>query len=231
MLFATNVRLRIERGGEALVSGRVLDRESGGPTASAPTGLSVRDLDGDGEPEVVLDLHRGGAHCCTVSRIHRLEPDGASYAASEYDWGNYGYELRDIEGDGVPEFVGVDDRFAYVFAPFAATSSPVRVWRLVRGGLSDVTSDQPELIRADARRWWRAYRSERRRPLARRADLRGILAAWQADKVQLGEAAHGWKVLRAARRRGELRGPEPWPSGRRYLTHVRTFLARKGYVR
>ena len=77
VLFATNVRLRVERAGRVLLAGRVRDRATGRPTASAPTGLAVRDLDGDGEPEVVLDLHTGGAHCCTLSRIHRLSDDGA----------------------------------------------------------------------------------------------------------------------------------------------------------
>ena len=34
-------------------------------------GVKVRDLDADGEPEVIADVFTGGAHCCVASEILR----------------------------------------------------------------------------------------------------------------------------------------------------------------
>jgi hypothetical protein len=42
--------------------------------------LKVRDLDGDGEPEVVVSLYSGGAHCCQIAYVVRFT--GSSYRAT-----------------------------------------------------------------------------------------------------------------------------------------------------
>ena len=39
--------------------------------------LKVADLDGDGEPEVLVDTFSGGAHCCLTTRVERW--DGTGY--------------------------------------------------------------------------------------------------------------------------------------------------------
>ena len=96
--------------------------------------------------------------------------------------------------------------------------------------MSEVTGEFRKLIRRDARQGWSAYVKERHQPAKGRGDLRGMLAAWQANKMRLGEAADGWSKLRKARKRGELRGPGPWPAGRRYLKELRRFLADTGYA-
>jgi hypothetical protein len=31
----------------------------------------VRDLDGDGEPEVLVDFYWGGVHCCFYTDVYR----------------------------------------------------------------------------------------------------------------------------------------------------------------
>ena len=62
--------------------------------------LQVVDLDADGEPEVLVDAYTGGAHCCALTEILRF--DGAAYAPAETTWGNFGYALKDLDGDGPP---------------------------------------------------------------------------------------------------------------------------------
>lgn len=109
----------------------------------------MRDLDGDGEPEVLLDLYTGGVHCCSNTLIFHL--DRGIYWPVDGWWGNYHYSLRDYDRDKRPELVTVDDRFAYAFAPFAVTVPPIRIWHFDRGRLIDVTREFPEVVFKDAR--------------------------------------------------------------------------------
>jgi hypothetical protein len=221
---AANVRLEIVRAGQPLVRGPVLDESSGDPTSDTPVGVTVVDLDGDAEPEVVVDLFSNGAHCCTYSRIYRLA--GTAYSVALHGWGNYGYALEDLNGDGLPELRSNDDRFAYAFTSYAGSVPAIQIWRYGAGVLTDVTREFPDVVRRDAVELWALYRKERKQP---GNDVRGILAAYQAEKYLLGEQDDGWARLRAARAAGDLRGFGPWPSGWRYLRAIRTFLVEAGY--
>jgi subtilisin-like proprotein convertase family protein len=222
-------RLRILRGGRRLLD-TAMPRPGcfGACPGWRPVGPPVvRDLDTDGEPEVIVDTYSGGAHCCTYSLLYRYT--GRRYARLVHGWGNSGYRLVDLDGDGRPELRSSDDRFAYAFASYAATLEPVQVWRYDRGGLIDVTRRFPALIRSDAASAWRLYLRERRR---RPREVRGILAAWLADQLLLGRGPAGWQALEEAYRRGELgRGQRlyGYPAGQRYLAALRAFLRRTGY--
>lgn len=195
------------------------------PASDEP--VHVRDLDRDGEPEVLLDLYSGGAHCCTFTFLYRYVPD-RGYVKLVHFWGNVGYRIGDLDRDGRPEFVSSDDRFAYVLTSYAAWVNPVQVWRYETGALVDVTRRYPGFVRRDASRLWRAYLATRRK----REDVRGILGAYLAEKVLLGEARDGWRRLREAVRRGDLSRPKVAgaPSGNAYLKALRKLLIENGYV-
>ena len=189
--------------------------------------VTVRDLDGDGEPEVLIDLYTGGAHCCFYTVILRY--DGGTYRGSVAFWGDPDYSLRDLDRDGRPELVTADDRFAYAFTFYAASVLPIRIVSYDHGTLTDVTSRFPSLVRAEAASLWAEYLKDRR---SRDDDLRGLLAAWLADEHRLGRADEGWKRIEAAYRRGELSAPrvDPlWPAGRKYVHALRAFLVDNGY--
>jgi hypothetical protein len=230
-LFARAVRITITRGDTVVLDRvRVRDAGTGMPTASAPSLVAVTDLDGDGEPEVLLDLYSGGAHCCWFTRIYHFGGAYTDYTWTEHGWGNYPYDLVDLDGDGLPEFSSADDRFAYAFAAYAFSIPPIQIWQYRSGLMSDVTRSYRTDIKRDARTWWRLYKKERRKSIEKRSDLRAILAAWAADKYQLGHKVQVWKTLKAARKRGELRGDAPWPKGRKYLRELRAFLVATGYA-
>jgi hypothetical protein len=214
---AEDVQVEILRDGVA-ASSESLD------VGDTPQALRVRDLDGDSEPEVLVDLYTNGAHCCLYTRLYRYATP--SYTALEHVWGNMSYRLVDLDGDGVPELRSADDRFAYAFTAYAGSAFPIQIWQLEAGDLADVTRTFPALVRADAARWWKIYLRERRGP---GADVRGVLAAWTADKRLLGEGADAFRRLAEARRAGDLAGPRPWPSGKRYVVALRRFLAQTGY--
>jgi len=189
--------------------------------------LHVVDLDGDGEPEVVIELYSGGAHCCFSTVFLRF--DGRRYRGLMHVWGNGGYHLARLDKDG-PVLISADDRFAYEFTSFSESAFPVQIWRYEEGNLVDVTGEYRYAIRNDANQLWNGYLKLRVEP---QGDVRGILAAWLADEYRLGLAEKGWTKIHAAYRRGELSAPrvDPlWPAGEKYLAALHSFLARTGYA-
>jgi hypothetical protein len=71
------------------------DAQTFGPLPNAPRvwpanfgsyrkSVVARDLDGDGEPEVVLGLYTGGAHCCYYAEVYRYAK--GSYARNRKVW-------------------------------------------------------------------------------------------------------------------------------------------------
>jgi hypothetical protein len=230
----SGTHLQIVRAGATLLSTDVPDpcNDCGiVPTGSLGPGaksLLVRDLDGDGEPEVLLDLYSGGAHCCTSTWIYRLT--GTSYTGTPVDWGDVGYTVKDLDGDGIPELRSADDHFAYAFTAYAESWFPPQVWDFRAGKLVNVTRSFPALARADAKRALKLYHSKHRRQL----DLRGVVAGYVADQYLLGHGARGWKLVASARKQGLLKGigkGDPWPHGARYAVALRKFLKRYGYIR
>jgi HYR domain len=184
--------------------------------------IRVRDLDGDAEPEVLLDLYSGGAHCCFSSAIYRFS--GASYERHNHFWGNRRYRIADLNRDRKQEFITADDRFAYAFSAFAFSGFPIQVWSYQGGSFSNVTRRYPALIRQDAVRQWRAYRSLRRHHL----EVGGALAAWAANKYQLHEGRAALKKVAAIARSGGLAN-DYRPSA--YPRRPKRFLGRLGYIR
>src|SRR5215208_430600 len=91
--------------------------------------ITLADLDGDRESELLLDLYTGGAHCCIVTQVFALQapPTAAvppSYGRVEHNFLDPGYTLRDLNGDGVPEFQSADGRFAYALSSYAGSGVP-----------------------------------------------------------------------------------------------------------
>lgn len=233
-LYYEHVHLKIRRAGSTLLDAPLEavtcdDCPPEGYLLFYKEPLSVRDLDGDGEPEVLLDLYTGGVHCCSNTLIFHL--DRGIYWPVDGRWGNYHYSLRDYDRDGRPELVTVDDRFAYAFAPFAVTVPPIRIWHFDRGRLIDVTREFPEVVFKDARVILLIY--EQARKLKFR-EVRGMLASYMATQYLLGREQQGWRIVERAYRRGELGrdgAKDTWPTGRAYLRALRTFLRQTGYAR
>ena len=230
-LSATDVRITVTRAGvlayDAPVDPRPCENGTCSPisTDADSPAVAVTDLDGDGEPEVVVDVYTGGAHCCTVSRMLRW--DGARYVPLDRNWGDVGYSRDDVDADGRPELVSADDRFAYLYGSYAASVFPVQVLALRGGRLVDVTRSFPALVRADRVRTYR---------LARRSHGFGrtAYAAWAADRYLLGERAAALRTLRRLARRGRLRtdiGDNSRRGQVRWVSRLDRDLRRFGYQR
>src|SRR5689334_19050793 len=97
----SNTRIAIARGGTTVLNQAVADPCA--QCAVVPAGvtgggssLTIRDLDGDGEPEVLFDIYTGGAHCCSYTWIYRFT--GSTYTGLPATWGDTGYTLVDLNG-------------------------------------------------------------------------------------------------------------------------------------
>ena len=187
--------------------------------------LQVVDLNGDGEPEVLVDVYTGGAHCCFYDAVYRYA--SSSYLPSSHWWGNQSYRLEDLDGDGRPEFVSYDDAFSGAFTSYAASFWPPRVLdydAATTSGFRDLTRSFPAVVRKDQRDALHALRRARRQHY----ETLGAVAAYVADLYLLGRGREARPYLHRARRRGDLRtinGRAPRSFDRRLLA----FLRKQGY--
>ncbi len=226
-----NLRLQISRGGtvyyEAPVTsprcpdGCYPDSLGGSPGHEQP--LALADLEHDGQLSAILALSTGGAHCCSVLQIFTWDPSTMTYTRAEHDFGDPGARLAELSFEPVLE--SADDRFAYVFAPYAWSALPLQVWRFGAGRFTNVTSAYPRAIGADAARLLKAF------PAARReGEGNGIIAAWAADEYELGHGRLVGRVLAREAAAGHLRSREHYaPSGRAFVKALLRFLKRTGY--
>jgi hypothetical protein len=226
--YFTDLHIRLARNGQELFR-EAVPRLRGYAAFSDSNALTVRDLDGDNEPEVMLLLNWNGAHCCSWSRIYRYNRTRNTYVAHHHFWGNAGAApvLRDLNGDRRPELLSLDDRFSERFASFAGSVSPVQIWSYRHGTLRDVTRRYPRTVRRDGARIWRLYLKYRKR------NARGILPAWMADQYLLGRKAFADVTLAHAAARGELERDEGFGvrGSQAYIRAVKALLGRAGYSR
>jgi hypothetical protein len=189
--------------------------------------IKLEDLDGDGEPEVLVDLFTGGAHCCLITEIYSFDGAAGTYRSLEHNFADPGYVLKDLNRDGVPELKSADFRFAYLLSSYAGSFLPVQIWRWQNGSLVDVTREFPSLIRADSKRHWKLYRRHIRSKDPLNDPGLGALAAWAGDEYLLGHGARVQRELKAALRRGWLNGG--FTRGRGTIRALNKLLAEAGY--
>jgi hypothetical protein len=236
----SRLHLTVDRAGV-----RLLDSDVGGsdcdgclawPASQAVKGLSsvtVRDLDADGEPEVLLDLYSGGANCCWYSESYRFDELQNKYIHKTLRPGlSFPYTLKDIDKNGIPEFRTVDYRFAYKYGSNADTPRPLRIFNWGEGGkLVDVTLAFPRLAAIDAAEYYKGYLKYRK---VKDVNVRGLLAAYLADSYNAGNGRVAWRRVVAAYRRGDVDrkfAGDVGPHGKAYLTSLRKFLKKLGYLR
>jgi hypothetical protein len=235
----SNLHVAIDRVGVRLVDQNVADvcdACEGWPAdmASKETqSVLVRDLDTDGEPEVLVDLFSGGANCCWYSISYRFDEVQNKYISKVLRPGlSFPYTLRDIDRNGIPEFKSVDYRFAYKYGSNADTPRPLRIFNWGDGGkLVDVTVGFPRLAALDAADMYKGYLHFRK---VKDTNVRGLLAAYLADSYNAGNGRTAWRRVVAAYRRGDVDrkfAGDAGPHGKAYLQSLRRFLKKLGYLR
>jgi hypothetical protein len=216
-------RLTISRNGTTLFDGAP-SLEACGGAPCAPSGfegdppLRVLDLDADGEPEVVYSAYSGGAHCCSIAQVYRLDAGATTYSAIARNFGDPGFIVAEGNAGHPAIWITRDDAFAYRFTAYAFSGLPVQILQYSAAGFADVTSSYPKLVAADASHWRSVYRRARHRT---DGTQRGAAAAWAADEYRLGKRADALRYLRAEVKRGHLK--------RRFLKSLDRFLKKHGY--
>lgn len=200
---------------------------------AAARSVTVRDLDGDGEPEVLADFYTGGANCCGYTESWRYDQATNSYIQKHLQPTGLSFEyvLKDLNNNGVPEFRSLDYRFAYHYGSNVDTPRPLRIYDWEAGKLVDVTIGYPKLAAREAASYYRLYLKFRKQ---KGVNLRGILAAYLADSYNARNGRAAWRRVVAAYHRGDLNKPAPdeaGPWGKAYLRSVRIFLKKTGYLR
>jgi hypothetical protein len=202
------------------------------PTETALTRhhVALRDLNADGEPEAIVGLFTGGANCCVLVLAYGYDAAADTYRRARLDTGG-GYVARDYRDDGVIELVGDDFRFRGLFSCGACGPRPIRIWHYGLRRFEVVTRDFPAKIRSHARRLRRSYERVRHRDEA--AFVKGALTPLVADLCLLDRCGRGFRVVRAAIRRGELDRRSIFdvsPLRFAYLRALKRFLRRTGYL-
>ena len=155
--------------------------------------VMVAEVDGGNDtPEIFIDAYSGGAHCCTKTVI--LD------ATTPTEWkmvelGNRdgeGIDLEDVDGDGESELILPDNSFLYTFDCYACSLQPLRINRIDKAAISDVSMDPKYrhrlvqdvrgmefLAKVQPDRW----------------HSNGFLAAWVASKNRIGEGQEAWSTM------------------------------------
>lgn len=219
----THTTLTISRGGAVAYSQPVDDLVCATCELDRHSDLFVIDLNGDGEAEVlVTTFTRTSEFCCQLLGVWGRRPDG-TYDSVQQNWGDAGYEIADVGGDGVFEVISRDPGFVDVFESGALSYSPAQIvhYGLRRGEphLFDVTRRYPSEIRRSARH---------ARYVARqlRHHARGYLAAYVADQYLLGQGKTGLRELDREITRGSVGSPA---SARAYRARLLRFLHQLHY--
>ena len=215
-----NLKLTIVRSGKTVVAHRAITyHDCGGYCVIA--GLDVANVEGNGEPDVVVDLFTGGAHCCWIGLVYRYHAGG--YTPIARSFGNGDYRIERIGGRQV--FLTTDDRFYYAFASFAASGAPIQIISVSGGRFRDVTRGHTERIMSDAAFWWKTYLSNAN---DQQSETEGVFADWAADQELLGHGALVQKRLAAELAKHHLHG---MIAANKYGKALIAFLRHTGYIR
>jgi hypothetical protein len=214
--------LEIVRGGQTLFDA-VPDPRCGTVFCSA-LDLRVRDLDGDGEPEVIYRADSGYPQCCVITQVYWLLADGSRYVTIDHDFGR-GFVLKQLDLDPRIEFVSSDVAFVQFRVASGDTALPLTIWRYDRLRFTDVTNRFPRQLRREAREFWQGYLKARR---DRDGAWVSQVAAWAADQYRLGRRAHALRVLRREADRGYMRGTTL--PGRKFIRYIDGYLRANRYA-
>ena len=214
----TNGRFRIWIRGRLVVKRRI----AYGAVTYRRRPIAVRQLDGTGRPEVLLDEYSGGNGCCWTHWIY------AGARRIRAPWLGPP-TIRDGDGDGKPEFYGVEPRW-FLWGARSRGRSPIKVWTYSARAVHDVTRSFPADVESDQAEHYAAYQS------AVAADsgsgARNALASYVADGYTLGQGDASMAVLQAAADAGHLDNTDEvdQASTAEYLDQLADLLREGGYT-
>jgi hypothetical protein len=219
--------LTIERSGQAFYSEPVTSKfclEGIPCDPASDQSVHVVDLEGNGEPDVVLDLFSGGASCCSVEQVFSFDPGTMTYVKTERNFGQTGEKLEDLSDNGRYEFLSSDSSFICEFTDCASSGAPIEILEFGDGQFTNVTTSYRPLIVKDAARWLALYKHNLSNGL-------GLIAPWAADEDLLGHSAQVKSYLAEQIKEHHLKGQPFVPGGQKFISFLDKFLRKHGYLR
>lgn len=215
---AEDIRLEIRRGGVVALAG---DLVVNGPFAVfdngvAPPPVRIVELDGAGEPEVLVSVFSGGASCCFGARVYAW--DGRRYTRSKLLALGSGYELR-RRGAGPPLFSTTAS--LWLTGPHVCAGYPLQLIRYRERRFRDVTARHPSALERDARRW----RDMLQRPCGAQPAV-GFLGAYVSDLRRLERHRAAERAIVRARQRGFFGSASGAITEQRFRSTLASFLRR-----
>jgi hypothetical protein len=156
--------------------------------------LGVGILDRRGTRFVYFQSFSGGAHCCNRIQVALVRPGGIRVVDFENWDGDYGEMPRDVDGDGVVDFVHVDNAFLYAFSSYADSWAPPLIFNIIGDEAVDVST------RPSFRRLFQDSVNRTRGTCAPRPDRspNGACAAYVASAARIGQFEAAWaRMLRS----------------------------------
>ena len=137
--------------------------------------------------QVLFSSFSGGAHCCTSLTLLEVE-DGAWRATDLGQWdGDTPALPQDVDGDGVKEFLFVDQSFLYAFDSYAGSWAPTVVMTVSDGRVRDVSAQ------SRFRSIYQRDLPEMREACGERAN--GACAAYVATAARVGQLDQAWAYM------------------------------------
>lgn len=162
-------------------------------TAAMFAGIELTDLDSDGTPEVVVQTFTGGAHCCLAITTYTWQSEQFNPVYFGYLDGGGG-EFKDLNDDGLMEFVTLDNAFFYSFSSYAGSYPPSVMLTYENGEYRDTTPQFTNYLEDTAA----GMRFTVEDPeFADRGDKNGVLAGYVAQSIRLGRYREAWLFMLA----------------------------------
>lgn len=205
--------------------------------------LGVGALDRRGTRFVYFQSFTGGAHCCNELQAAIIGPRGIRIVQlGSFDGGPEDAFPRDLDNDGIVDFVQGDDAFLYTFSSYAGSMAPPKILNIVGARVVDVSA------RPGFRRLFRdAMNQARPNCVQQEGERNGACAGYVASAARAGQFEAAWSVMLRAYDRNSgwelptgcrvalnARGECPPASVIRYTNYpdaLRAFLVQQGYIR
>lgn len=93
---------------------------------------SGKDLTGNEIPDLILTKWNGGAHCCNFLGVFEMANDGLKKLIT-IDGGSYYFQIKDFDGDKIPEIEFWDWPIDYQFNSFADSAQGRVLLKFIEG--------------------------------------------------------------------------------------------------
>jgi hypothetical protein len=139
--------------------------------------------------QIIFTSDSDGNHCCTEVSVLELAADGwKGLSIGSFSELNKLTDFPvDLDGDGVPDIIAVDDRFLGEFDGFGVVFLPPKVFNVRAGSVLDVSKETrfTNLYRADMEKAQKGCL----------AHINAACAAFVADAFRAGVADWAWQIM------------------------------------